>query len=245
VGALLRREALALPVLGTERGVDLRAGGSDGGGGSLVEELLASMCTSPLDWPAVVRGIVALAPTHVLDCGPGGAGGAAKLTSRLLAGAGIPVFLAAPCNGGGVAAAEPASALRGEAAGAERSDGLLSAAAALCRELPAFFDASSAVAPHWARAHGPRLVSALGGAVKLDTAFSRLTGRPPVMIAGMTPTTSLRGGRLVAAALNAGFHAELACGGLPRPDVFRERIAALAAALEPGHGIGRAANAAG
>jgi enoyl reductase-like protein len=58
-----------------------------------------------------------------------------------------------------------------------------------------------------------------------------------VLIAGMTPCTSFYGGALVAAATNAGFTAEVACGGLPRAAIFRERLGLLARRLAPGHGI--------
>jgi enoyl reductase-like protein len=43
----------------------------------------------------------------------------------------------------------------------------------------------------------------------------------------MTPTTSLNGVPLVAAITNAGYYAELAGGGLSRPQIFRETLAAL------------------
>jgi hypothetical protein len=54
----------------------------------------------------------------------------------------------------------------------------------------------------------------------------------------MTPCTSLYGTDLVAGACNAGFHAELACGGLPRPSIFRATIQPLTRKLTPGSVIG-------
>jgi enoyl reductase-like protein len=58
----------------------------------------------------------------------------------------------------------------------------------------------------------------------LDTKFSRLIGKPPVLIGGTTPTTSEKGVPLVAAAADAGYHAELATWGLSRPAMFQAAI---------------------
>ena len=71
----------------------------------------------------------------------------------------------------------------------------------------------------------------------INTKFSRIIGKPPLMVAGMTPTTSFYGLNLVAACANAGYHVELAGGGLSRPAFFKERIATLLTKLKPGAGI--------
>ena len=49
------------------------------------------------------------------------------------------------------------------------------------------------------------------GTIHIDTPFSRLLGKPPIMVAGMTPTTVQAG--FVSAVLDAGYHVELAGGG--------------------------------
>jgi hypothetical protein len=49
------------------------------------------------------------------------------------------------------------------------------------------------------------------GTIHLDTPFSRHLGKPPIMVAGMTPSTVKAG--FVSAVLDAGFHIELAGGG--------------------------------
>ena len=56
----------------------------------------------------------------------------------------------------------------------------------------------------------PQVVRTLQGE-RIETAFTRLTGKPPVLLAGMTPTTV--DPEIVAAAANAGYWAELAGGG--------------------------------
>lgn len=57
------------------------------------------------------------------------------------------------------------------------------------------------------------------------------------LVAAMTPTTSLQGIDLVAAIMNAGFHAELAGGGLSRPDLFKDAVNELVSKIKPGLGI--------
>lgn len=75
------------------------------------------------------------------------------------------------------------------------------------------------------------------GTVLMSTRYTKLTGRPPIMVAGMTPTTSVNGLELVAAASNAGYTIELAAGGFSRPAIFTERIETLSTLLKPGTGI--------
>lgn len=53
----------------------------------------------------------------------------------------------------------------------------------------------------------------------------------------MTPTTSINGVALVAAATNAGYYAELAGGGLPRAKIFEASIRELHRQLDPHHAI--------
>ncbi len=82
------------------------------------------------------------------------------------------------------------------------------------------------------RRHAPRLSLSPSGAPVLDNAFTRFTGRPPVFLPGMTPTTVEAD--VVAAAANAGFVAELAGGGQVTERIFRLRAEELAQKLEPG-----------
>ena len=78
----------------------------------------------------------------------------------------------------------------------------------------------------------PRLTRLPDGRLTLDTAFTRLTGRSAVLLAGMTPTTV--DPAIVAAAANAGYWAELAGGGQTTPAVLAENLQGLERALEPG-----------
>ena len=83
--------------------------------------------------------------------------------------------------------------------------------------------------------YAPSVISLPDGSVKLSTKFTRLTGRSPILLAGMTPTTV--DARIVAAAANAGHWAELAGGGQVTEPIFERRVAELTEQLEPGRAI--------
>jgi fatty acid synthase len=87
------------------------------------------------------------------------------------------------------------------------------------------------VARPWS-SYAPSVVSLPDGRVKLSTKFTRLTGRSPILLAGMTPTTV--DAKIVAAAANAGHWAELAGGGQVTEPIFNDRIDELSRLLEPG-----------
>ncbi len=90
------------------------------------------------------------------------------------------------------------------------------------------------VAPAWS-SYAPTAVKLPDGSVKLSTKFTRLTGRSPILLAGMTPTTV--DAKIVAAAANAGHWAELAGGGQVTEEIFENRIAELTELLEPGRAV--------
>ena len=94
--------------------------------------------------------------------------------------------------------------------------------------------AAPEVAKPWS-SYAPSVVSLPDGSVKLSTKFTRLTGRSPILLAGMTPTTV--DAKIVAAAANAGHWAELAGGGQVTEEIFDRRIAELDTLLTPGREI--------
>ena len=81
----------------------------------------------------------------------------------------------------------------------------------------------------------PSVVELADGRRHLDGRYARRTGMPPVILAGMTPTTS--DAPIVAAAANAGYRAELAGGGQPDRWTFERRIAELRELLQPGREV--------
>ncbi|CRK49180.1 Fatty acid synthase [Rhodococcus sp. RD6.2] len=86
----------------------------------------------------------------------------------------------------------------------------------------------------WA-AFRPTLVTLPDGKVAVETSFTKLTGRSPILLAGMTPTTV--DPKIVAAAANAGHWAELAGGGQVTEKIFADHVAELSTLLEPGRAV--------
>lgn len=80
--------------------------------------------------------------------------------------------------------------------------------------------------------YAPTTATLPDGSLRVETSFTRLTGRSPVLLAGMTPTTVDAG--IVAAAANAGFWAELAGGGQVSEPIFADRMAELDDLLDEG-----------
>ncbi|WP_156745998.1 fatty acid synthase subunit beta domain-containing protein, partial [Mycobacterium sp. 1423905.2] len=91
--------------------------------------------------------------------------------------------------------------------------------------------ATPEVDPAWST-YAPSVVCLPDGRIKLSTKFTQLTGRSPILLAGMTPTTV--DAKIVAAAANAGHWAELAGGGQVTEEIFAGRIQELSGLLEAG-----------
>ncbi|KAJ7067175.1 fatty acid synthase [Mycena amicta] len=87
----------------------------------------------------------------------------------------------------------------------------------------------------WNKKFAPGLVKASDGTMYVDTPFSRLLGKPPIMVAGMTPSTVKAG--FVSAVLDAGYHIELAGGGHYNAAALRSKVAEIQAAIPAGVGI--------
>ncbi len=91
--------------------------------------------------------------------------------------------------------------------------------------------AAPRLATPWS-AYAPSVVTLPDGSLHAETRFTRLTGKSPILLAGMTPTTV--DAKIVAAAANAGFWAELAGGGQVTEPIFSARVAELDELLTPG-----------
>lgn len=98
------------------------------------------------------------------------------------------------------------------------------------RELTAA-GAAPRLATPWS-AYAPSVVTLPDGTLHVETRFTRLTGKSPILLAGMTPTTV--DAKIVAAAANAGFWSELAGGGQVTEEIFADRVAELDKLLLPG-----------
>jgi enoyl reductase-like protein/acyl dehydratase len=89
--------------------------------------------------------------------------------------------------------------------------------------------------PRWEEAFMPRLVKNADGKILIDTPYSRLTSRKPLLIAGMTPSTVQPG--LIIAAAKAGANAEIAGGGHYSPKSMLAKVQAIQKEVPPGSGL--------
>jgi fatty acid synthase len=81
----------------------------------------------------------------------------------------------------------------------------------------------------------PELADLPNGQRVVQTAFTKLTGRSPILLAGMTPTTVEP--EIVAAATNAGYWVEMAGGGQVTAEVFNKNLSGLQQLLKPGRTV--------
>ena len=73
------------------------------------------------------------------------------------------------------------------------------------------------------------------GKVHISTPYSRLLGKAPIMVAGMTHSTVKAG--FVSAILRAGYHVELAGGGHYNPQAVRSKVAEILPQIPKGVGL--------
>ncbi|KAK9462405.1 acyl transferase domain-containing protein [Lipomyces oligophaga] len=174
-------EDLGIPVYDTFDGHDLRNLTEEDG--SVMKRLIKLITGLPVMWENATAFPGA---THIIDFGPGGSSGLGVLTHRNKQGTGVRVIIGGALEGGS-----------GE----------------LGFKSELFDRADSAVkyAPDWGLEFSPKLVKTASGKIYVDTQFSRLLGQPPLMVAGMTPSTVPAD--FVAATINSGYHIELAGGG--------------------------------
>ena len=87
----------------------------------------------------------------------------------------------------------------------------------------------------WGETFRPRLRIDSSGTHVLETRMTRLFGVPPVMVAGMTPTTVPWD--FVSSIMRAGYHAEMAGGGYHSAKAFETAIVKLSQHIPPTSGI--------
>ncbi|MCI1644298.1 MAG: DUF1729 domain-containing protein [Bifidobacterium crudilactis] len=111
--------------------------------------------------------------------------------------------------------------------------GIVEAASSADRAKLSTLEGEPARTQDWKR-FAPGVISTPAGD-KIRTRFSELTGKAPVLLAGMTPTTVEP--EIVAAAANAGYWAELAGGGQVTAEVFDQHVERLEQELEEGRTV--------
>ncbi len=178
--------------------------------GNLTAELIRLQSLGQVNWPRAMGEVSSeRGITHVVDFGPGETAGIGAISARLLEGRGVQMILGGSLQSG---------------------RGLLDKAA--------LFDArpeSLRRAPNWGEEFRPRLVRLRDGGLMVDNHFTRSYGRPPVIQAGMTPTSA--NAEFTGAVVREGFHAELAGGGQHDEAYFRRRVGEIVEATPPGEGF--------
>lgn len=96
------------------------------------------------------------------------------------------------------------------------------------------FDQNFPRGKDWSSSFGPEVIETAAG-LHIATRFSRLLGLPPFMIAGMTPTTAHI--PLVAKAMQAGYHIELAGGSYHSPARLTEALEKLRPQIPKGRAV--------
>lgn len=170
--------------------------------------LVEQICVQPVHW---MMAIVAKPVTHILDFGPGHASGIGALTHKNVDGSGIQVVLAGTLD-------TPVPHLQSR------------------RHLFGSSPSSVKYGVNWALRYRPNLVrNEADGKFYVETNFSRLLSKQPLMVAGMTPTTI--DAEFVSACINAGYHVELSGGGHFMESMLRDKINLIVSKIKPGHGI--------
>ncbi|KAF2107795.1 acyl transferase domain-containing protein [Lophiotrema nucula] len=174
---------------------------------SLTDILIDAVTSDFVDWPASLR---AFDESHIIVLGGGKLG---ELVLRNKEGEGVAVYMGSELQEG-----KPNRRIRSKADIFSRNwpQQQLS-------DLP------------WSRSFRPRLRRGPTGSLVMDTRFTRLFNVPPVMVAGMTPTTVHPD--FVAAIARAGYHVELAGGGYHNPDSMSDSLKQLASMIPAGRGI--------
>ncbi|KAK4100223.1 beta subunit of fatty acid synthase [Parathielavia hyrcaniae] len=176
--------------------------------GDVVPALVRMITSDPVHWE---KATVFPGASHILDFGPGGVSGLGVLTSKNKDGTGVRVILAGTVNG----------TVNEVGYKSELFDR----------------DEEHAVkyAVDWVKEYGPKLVKTSSGRTYVDTKMSRLLGLPPLLVAGMTPSTVPWD--FVAATMNAGYQIELAGGGYYSAKRMTDAISKIETAIPPGRGI--------
>ncbi|OJJ69732.1 hypothetical protein ASPBRDRAFT_198373 [Aspergillus brasiliensis CBS 101740] len=174
---------------------------------NLIGDIVSMIAREPVHWE---KATVLQDATHIIDFGPGGSAGVGTVTMHNKAGQGVRLIL-----GGSM----------------KHSEEYGNKAELFNRDC----DYPVVYAENWAEAYRPRLARDATGKAIVQTRFSELLGLPPIMVAGMTPTTVPWD--FVSATMNAGYHIELAGGGYYSKGAMEEAINKIVQNGTPGRGV--------
>lgn len=174
---------------------------------SISASLIEQICVKPVFWENATNFHDV---THAIDFGPGQNSGIGALTQRNKEGSGLQVILAGCFE--------------------SSNSSILTKAALFDRN-----QSSLKYGANWKVEYQPKLVKSSSGKIFVDTKFSRLLGKPHLMVAGMTPATV--NSDFTSACINAGFHVELGGGGLFMPSLFKDTVEQLISKIPKGERI--------
>ena len=175
---------------------------------SVVARVIELITHLPVNWEICSK----FTGTHIVDFGPGGISGLGLLTHRNKEGTGVRIILAGVLD---------------SMSGQEEFG--------FKQELFDREEGTVKFSPDWVKEFSPKLIKTSSGATYVDTKFSRLLGRPPVMVPGMTPTTVRP--EFVSSVLNAGYQVELGGGGYFMPSMLTSALEEIEKSTRPGVGI--------
>ncbi len=204
--------ALRIPVNKIRAGRDLATLGGeygDDGNVDLVPLLVRLITSMPVEWTEMDFTDA----THIIDFGPGGTSGAGAITHRNLAGSGVRVVIAGKLD---------------------THESVNKSGLGSLVEMLSPSAGSITWGPNWTKDHQPSLIRTASD-LMVDSKLSRLIGLPPIMVAGMTPTTTRP--EFVAAVMNAGYHVEFAAGGYHGAESLRAALLRLRDLAPAGRGI--------
>ncbi|KAJ1851565.1 fatty acid synthase alpha subunit Lsd1, partial [Coemansia sp. RSA 638] len=171
--------------------------------------IIESICVLPVNWP---QAVAAPDVTHIVEFGSGRFDGFGRLAFKNTEGRGIPVI----CAGALLSQITNSLGTKADLYQHKMTDVITT--------------------PNWLTEYGPRLVrTAHDDKVHIDTRMHRVLGMPTVMVAGMTPTTVNE--QFVAAVNNAGYHAEIAGGGMHSESEMVDKLQTLSKSIGSGPGI--------
>lgn len=175
----------------------------------IIPNLIKCITQLPVNWEIATD----FESTHILDFGPGGVSGLGVLTHRNKDGTGSRIILAGTLD---IPTNDDEYGFKQEIFNRSAN--------------------STKWAPNWLDEFRPKLVKTSNGKIYVDTKFSKLLGRAPLMVPGMTPTTV--NPDIVAATINAGYHIELAGGGYFMAPTMQQALEEVVSKVTPGSGIG-------
>ncbi|ODV81559.1 S-acyl fatty acid synthase thioesterase [Suhomyces tanzawaensis NRRL Y-17324] len=201
------KAAIKIPVFDTYNGQNFQS--FDESEEKITDRVVKCITQLPVHWEDATN----FESTHILDFGPGGVSGLGVLTHRNKEGTGARVIIAGTLD---LVAIDDEYGFKHEIFQTTASKAIK-------------------FAPNWLNEFQPKLVKTKEGKTYVDTKFSKLLGRAPLMVPGMTPTTV--NPDIIIASINAGYHIELAGGGYFSGPGFEAAIQKIVNNIKPGFGI--------